>query len=109
MTTRKLLDSQGSMTKKDHTPNKAPIEESAKHLLEYHNPREDVTRSKVSVEGGNDNLSSILAKHDNMDQRITKMGQYTHVIQVGCDNRCKVHLTKDCKLYENGNQKVQVC
>ena len=44
-----------------------------------------------------------------MDRRMTKMDQSIHAIRVGCENCRGPHLTKDCDLDENGNQKVQVC
>lgn len=53
MTTRQLLDSQGPMMKKDPTTIRALIEEFATNSQEYHKPREDITRGKVGVDGGN--------------------------------------------------------
>lgn len=41
-----------------------------------------------------------MEKPDNTDRRITKMG--IHAIQVGCDNCCGPHLTKDCDLKKKG-------
>lgn len=49
-----------------------------------------------------------MAKPDNMDRRITKMGQSMHVIQVGYDICSGPHLTKDCDLDENENRKAQL-
>ena len=46
VTTRKLLDSQGSMTKKDPETIKELLEEFVKRSHEYHNPRDGVTRGK---------------------------------------------------------------
>lgn len=63
------------MTKKDLATNKALIEVLSKHSREYYNPREDVTRGKVSVDVGQDNLVLVISKLDTMNKRITKMGK----------------------------------
>lgn len=106
VTIRKLLDSQGPMTKKDMDTNKELIKEFMKHLTEYHNPREDVTRSKGN--GDSEDLAVVMEKLENMDQKMTKMGHSLHAIQARCDNYNGPNLTKDCDLDENGNRKAQV-
>lgn len=79
----RLLDSQGPITNEASATNKALIEKFAKHSREYHNPRDDVTRSKANGDEASNNLGSIVEKLDIMDRRITKMGKSIHAIQVG--------------------------
>lgn len=50
-----------------------------------------------------------MVKLENMDRRMTKMGQCIHTIKAGGDNCSGPHLTKDCDLDENGNHEAQVC
>ena len=57
----------------------------------------------------NDSLAVAMAKLENMVRRMNKMDQSIPTIRVGCENCSGPHLTKDCDLDENGNQKVQVC
>ena len=61
------------------------------------------------MNSGSDDIAIVMAKLKNMDRRMTKMDQSIRAIRVGCDNCSGPHLTKDCDLDENGNQKVQVC
>lgn len=65
--TRKHLESQGPLTKKNSITNKELIEESAQHSHEYHDPIEEVTWGKVKGDGELRSLASIIAKFDNMD------------------------------------------
>lgn len=54
-------------------------------------------------------MVAVMGKFESMDQRVTKMDQSIYAIRVGCDNCGGPHLTKECDLDENGNQKVQAC
>ena len=58
--TRKLLDSKGSMMKKDSATIKELVEEFQKQSREYHNPREDVTRGKGSGNGASVDLAIVM-------------------------------------------------
>lgn len=107
--TRQLLNSQGSLTKKDLTTNKALITEFAKHSREYHNLQKDVRIGKSNGDEAQEKLVSIIIKLDTMDRRISKAGQSIHAIQVRYDNCSGAYLTKDCDLDDNGNKKDQVC
>lgn len=91
--TRQLLESQGPMTKKDLKTNKALIEEFSNHSRELHNPRDDVTRGKENRDVSLEGLAVVMEKINNMDRRITKMGQSIHMIQVGCENCHMPYLT----------------
>ena len=72
--TRQFLDSQGPMSEKNSTTNKALIEEFAKHSREYHSSKEDFTRGKSSKDGGQDAISAVIEKLDAMEEKITKLG-----------------------------------
>lgn len=85
------------------------IEEFSKHSREYHNPWEDNTIGYKDGNGALEDLVAVMEKLDSMDRRMTKMVQSIHAIQVGCDNCGGTHLTKDCDLDKNENQKAQAC
>lgn len=95
--------------KKDLATNNALIEEFAKHSREYHKLREDITRGKSNGDGGQDRIDSIIAKLEAIGNRITKMGESIHAIQVGCEACNRPHLTRDCELDENRYKKAQLC
>lgn len=99
MCRKKIQDSQGPMTKKNLATIKELIEEFVKHSREY------ITRGKVSSNGASEEFTVVVAKLNNMNRRMTKMGQSIHVIQVGWDNCSIPHLKKDYDLDESGNQK----
>ncbi|XP_023767897.1 uncharacterized protein LOC111916464 [Lactuca sativa] len=105
VTTRQLLDSQGPLTKKPPPVLKELIEELSKHSREYHNLRNDSTRGMVNAIS--DEMATMMKKLESMDRRMTMMDQSIHAIRVGFENCRGSHLTKDCDLEENGNQKVQ--
>lgn len=109
MSTVQLLYSQGPMTKKSPATNKALVEECVKHPREYHNPREDITRQRLTIDGGQEGIASIITMLDTMDRRIIMMGKSIHALQVRCDICSGPHLKKDCDLDENGYKKSQVC
>ena len=54
----------------------------------------------------NDSMATMMAKLESLDRRMTKMDKSIHAIRVGCENCGGPHLTKDCDLDENGNQRV---
>ena len=66
------------MTKKNPTTNKALIEEFAKHSREYHNSNEEFTRGNSSKDTGEDTISTVIAKLDKMEEKITIFGGSIH-------------------------------
>ncbi|XP_023735567.1 uncharacterized protein LOC111883470 [Lactuca sativa] len=106
MMTRKLLDSQGPLTKKNHDEIKELIEEFSKNSREYHNPRHD--EAKCIRSGTFEDMEVVLTMLNTMDRRVTKMDQSIHAIHVGCVRCNGPHLTKYCHLEENENKKDQV-
>ena len=107
MTTRRLLDSQGPLTKKNPATIKELIEEFSMHSREYPNSRNELTHGMVN--SVSDNMAGVITKLDSLDRRMTKMDQSIHAIRVGCENCSGPHLTKDCDLDEHGNRKEQAC
>lgn len=61
------------------------------------------------MNAASNDMAVVMAKLESMDRWITNMDQFIDAIHVGCDNCSGPHLTKDCDLDENGNQKAQVC
>ncbi|XP_023762711.1 uncharacterized protein LOC111911152 [Lactuca sativa] len=103
--TRKLLDSQGPLTKKN--PNKARelIEEFSKHSREYHNPGRDGIKGSGGAR--TKKMVVVMAMLNTMDRRLTQMDQSIHAIRVGCERFTGPHLTKDCHLDEYGNKRLK--
>ncbi|KAL4566663.1 hypothetical protein LXL04_030783 [Taraxacum kok-saghyz] len=103
--TRKMLDSRGPLARKEPSESHDLIEEMAQHAHQWGNSRDSFYGGpKVDIE----DKASIANQLATLARDMKKMNQAIHAIQVGCDNCSGGHLTKDCPLDEDGNQKEDV-
>ncbi|CAI9281774.1 unnamed protein product [Lactuca saligna] len=84
------------MTKKDPKTNKSLIEDFAKHSREYHNPRgEDITTRRVNGDGAYEFLTTVMAKLESMENRLTKVDGSINMAHDRCIDCGGPHSTKD--------------
>ncbi|GJV79803.1 hypothetical protein Tco_1515673 [Tanacetum coccineum] len=102
---RQLLDSQGPIL--GMTPAQAPtaIQTMADHSQKWHH---ETTSRKIGSSSGNDGLTALVNKLDNLGRDMEKLMESVHAIQDGCQIYEGPHLDKDCPLNEKVKEVVEV-
>lgn len=107
MYTRQLIDSEGTITKRNLTTCKEIIENLSNQSHEWHSPTNGGIQAREMGEGSV-GIALLNAKLETMDRSIKKINQTIHTIQVDCDNFSGAHFLRVCDLDENSRKKAQV-